>query len=136
MHVAARLGLTARGLIYLLLGALTFAVALGGRRSDTDQRGALQALAAHPGGLILLWVIALGFVGYALWRFAEAAFGVAGAGDRAGPRLQSFARGVVYALLAATGFSVIAGRRGSQAGQSRELSARVMSHTGGRLLVG
>lgn len=135
MELAARLGLTARGVLYLLLGVLVFALALGDKQSETDQRGALQALSSHTGGAILLLLIALGFAGYALWRFTEAAFGAAGDGKRAGPRVQSLFRGLAYTFLAGTAFAVLSGRNRSQGAQSSELSARVMSHDGGRLLV-
>lgn len=135
MEVAARVGLTARGLIYLLLGALVFALALGEKRSETDQRGALQELVQHSGGEILLIAIAIGFICYALWRYAEAAFGAAGDGKKAGPRLKSLARGIAYTSLAITAFTVLAGRQQSQSKQQRELSARVMEHSGGRVLV-
>jgi hypothetical protein len=84
----------------------------------------------------MLGVIAIGLAGYSVWRLAEAAFGVAGDGDRAGPRLLSLGRAIIYAFLAATAFSVIAGGRENQAERSRDLSARVMTHSGGRLLVG
>jgi hypothetical protein len=136
MEAIARLGLTARGLIYLLLAALVLALAFGRTRSDADQRGALQELSSHTGGAALIFVIAVGFCAYALWRFAEAAFGAAGEGTKAGPRLQSLARAVGYTFLAVTAFTVFAGRHQSQAKQSSELSARVMTHGGGRLLVG
>jgi hypothetical protein len=136
MEVLARLGLLARALIYLLLGGLTFAIAFGARRSEADQRGAFQELATNAGGLLVLWVIAIGLVGYSLWRLAEAAFGVAGEGKRTGPRLQSLGRAIIYAFLAASAFSVIAGRHENQAERSQDLSARVMAHSGGRLLVG
>ena len=136
MEAAARAGLTARALIYLLIGVLVIAIAAGHKRTEADQRGAMQAVSTHTGGAVLILLIAIGLAGYALWRFAEAAFGVAGEGNKAGPRLQSFARGLIYGFFAVTAFTVFAGRQQSQAVQSTDLSARVMRHDGGRLLVG
>lgn len=136
MEAAARAGLTARGTIYLLLGVLTAAVAFGKARSEADQRGALTMVADKPGGAVLIWAVAVGFVGYALWRFAEAALGPSGPARGIGTRLQSLVRGLVYTGLAITAFGVIAGAHTSQAGTSQELSARIMRHTGGRFLVG
>lgn len=135
MEVAARLGLTARALIYLLIAILTLVVALSRKRPETDQRGALQALTTHTGGAALLLLIAIGFATYALWRFAEAAFGAAGDGEKKGARLKSLARGVSYTVLSVTAFAVLAGRHSSQAGQSEQLSARIMKDTGGQVLV-
>ncbi len=136
MEVAARLGLGARAVIYLLIGVLTLVLAFGRSRPETDQRGALQALTAQPGGAALLFVIGVGLAGYALWRLTEAVVGTAGDGKKAGPRLKSLARSVAYTVLAVTAFEVLAGRHSSQAAQSSGMSARLMAHSGGRLLLG
>lgn len=136
MEAAARLGLTARGLIYLMIGFLVLSVAFGGKRREADQRGAMQEIATHPGGADLILIIALGLAGYALWRFAEAAYGAAGEGKKTGPRVQSLVRGLVYTSLAASAFAVFAGRHQSQAKQSSDVTAKVMAHSGGRVLVG
>ncbi|HJY03936.1 MAG TPA: DUF1206 domain-containing protein, partial [Streptosporangiaceae bacterium] len=96
MHVLARAGLTARGVIYILLGWVAILVAVGHSAREADQEGALQLLAGKPYGLVSLWLLGIGFVAYALWRFSEAAFGVAGEGNGAGPRLKSLGRGIVY----------------------------------------
>lgn len=137
MTVLARWGLAARATIYLLVGVLALALAGGSRRQETDQRGALQALAGHTGGTVLVWLLAFGLAGYALWRFSEAAFGTVGEGRKVGPRIQSFARGCIYAFFAVGAFRIVLGARsGSQAGQQEVWTARAMHHTGGRWAVG
>ena len=93
LNPAARLGLTARAFVYLVIGVLAILVAAGHSTAETDQWGAMQQLNRGTAGHLLLWVVALGLAGYSLWRFSEAAFGVAGEGRKAGPRLKSF-RGV------------------------------------------
>ena len=93
----ARAGLTARGVLYILIGWVAILVALGQTSRQADQQGALQLLAGKPYGLVSLWLLAIGFAGYALWRLSEAAFGVTGEGNGAGPRLKSLVRAVVYA---------------------------------------
>lgn len=131
----ARIGLTARGLVYLVMGWLALLVAMGGR-AHIDQRGALTEVLAQPFGAALLWLMALGFAAYALWRFSEAVFGVTGEGAGAGPRLKSLARGLAYTVLAFSAVSLLNGARGTQAGQQGHLAATVMQQTGGRWLVG
>ena len=131
----ARIGLTARGCVYLIMGLLAVLLALGGHQ-HVDQRGALTELIAQPFGSLLVFLLALGFAAYAVWRFSEALFGVPGEGDKAGPRVKSFARGLAYAVLAVTALSVLQGARSTQAGQQGHLARDVMSHTGGRWLVG
>jgi hypothetical protein len=135
-HALARAGLTARGIIYILIGWVAILVALGHGRHEADQQGALQLLAGKPYGTVSLWLLGIGFAAYALWRLSEAAYGVAGEGNGAGPRLKSLGRAVIYAGFAYLTFEVLAGRQGSQARQQQDVTARVMQHPGGRWLVG
>lgn len=137
MKWLAHLGLAARATVYLLIGWLALLLASGKPRGPADQRGALQEVARHSGGTILLWVIALGLAGYALWRFSEAAFGVVGEGDKKGPRVQSFVRGCIYTFFAYGALNTaLHARQQSQAHQQQAFTARVMTHTGGRWAVG
>ena len=135
-HVVARAGLTARGVIYILVGWVAALVALGQSSREADQQGALQLLAGKSYGLVLLWLLALGFAAYALWRLSEAAFGAAGEQRGAGPRVKSLARAVVYAGFSYLTFTVIAGHARSQAGRQEDVTATAMQHAGGRVLVG
>ena len=135
-HVLARAGLTARGVIYILIGWVAVLVALGHRSHEADQQGALQLLAGQPYGAASLWLLGIGFAAYAWWRLSEAAYGVAGEGSGAGPRLKSLARAVIYASLAYLTFRVISGAQGSQSRQEQDITAKIMQHPGGRWLVG
>ncbi len=137
MKRLARLGLAARATVYLLIGWLAYLLARQKHGSETDQRGALQELARHNGGKLLLWMILIGLVCYALWRFSEAAFGVVGDGKKTGPRLQSFFRGCIYLFLAFSGFAIATNSgSSSQAGQQASWTAKVMQWPGGRIAVG
>src|SRR5207344_2969043 len=120
----ARAGLTARGVIYILIGWVAILVALGQTSRHLDQQGALQLLAGQPYGLVSLWLLGIGFAGYALWRLSEAAFGVTGDGNGAGPRLKSLVRAVIYAGFSYLTFQVISGKHGSQARKEQDLTAR------------
>src|ERR1700758_5184673 len=136
VHALARAGLVARGVIYVLIGWVAILVAVGQSSREADQEGALQLLAGKPYGTVSLWLLGIGFVGYALWRLSEAAFGVAGEGNGAGPRLKSLIRAVVYSFLAALTFKVIAGSAGNQTHKQQDITASVMHHSGGQWLVG
>jgi Domain of Unknown Function (DUF1206) len=137
MAVLARWGLAARATLYLLIGILAVALAAGSRRGETDQRGAFQELTRHSGGTLLLWVIAIGLAGYALWRLSEAVFGVVGEGKKAGPRLQSLARAIIYGFFAVSAFKIVThAGASSQAGQQELWTAKAMQHQGGRWVVG
>jgi hypothetical protein len=133
----ARAGLTARGVLYILIGWVAILVAFGQTSgSQANQQGALQLLARQPYGLVSLWLLGIGFAGYALWRLSEAAFGVTGEGNGAGPRLKSLVRGLVYAFFAYLTFQIIAGTAGNQSKKQQDLTAKVMHHPGGQVLVG
>jgi hypothetical protein len=89
----------------------------------------------------VLWLLVVGFAGLALWRFSEVAFGAAGPdGNEAGERLKSLARGLLYSFFFVSTLQLVTGTSSSATAngntQSRDLTARVMTHTGGRLLVG
>jgi hypothetical protein len=132
----ARAGLTARGVLYILIGWVAILVALGNSSHQADQQGALQLLAAQPFGKVLLWLVGIGFAGYALWRLSEAAFGVPGEGNGAGPRLKSLGRAIAYAFFAVLTFKVIVGKAGNTTSKQQDVTASVMHHAGGRWLIG
>jgi hypothetical protein len=136
VRVLARAGLTARAVIYILIGWIALLVALGQSTREADQQGALQLLASKPYGLVSLWLLAIGFAAYALWRLSEAAFGVTGEGNGAGPRLKSLGRGVVYGGFVYLTVKVITRSRGSQSRQQQDMTAQAMQHPAGRWLVG
>jgi hypothetical protein len=137
MSALARFGLAARGFVYLVIGWLTLQIALGHHTSQANQSGAVAEVARHSFGRVLLWLLGAGFAAYAIWRLSQAAFGTAAEGSKAGPRLKSLARGIVYAAFAVSTFSFIAGTAGGgQRQQQVTVTARVMRQSLGRWVVG
>ncbi|MFG3390034.1 DUF1206 domain-containing protein [Streptomyces rochei] len=136
---AARAGLAARGVIYLLVGVLALQIAFGIGNREADRGGALAELADKPFGAVLLWALGAGLVGMALWRLSEALFGATGKdGHTAKKRLPAAARCVFYAFVA---YSVLAFAAGSGGGgssdrQSRDVTAKVMEMPAGQWIVG
>src|SRR3954452_8235708 len=103
-----RLGLTARGVVYCLVGLLAVQVATGHRRKE-NKDGALEALARQPLGKVLLVALAVGFAGYAAWRLTKAAVGAGEGGKRRGDdapglakRIGNLTAGLIYVSLFAT----------------------------------
>jgi Domain of Unknown Function (DUF1206) len=134
----ARGGLVARGAMYLLIGVLAVQIAFGSSGKQADTSGALRAVAMHPGGIVVLWLLVVGYAGLAIWRFAEVAYGQAGPGGRkAAKRLGSLARAVLYAFICGSVVSFILGTGGKTSGntQSKDATATLMTHSGGRWLV-
>ena len=131
----ARLGLTARGTVYIVMGLLTLSVANGDPK-EVDQYGALREVLHQPFGTFLVIVLAIGFAAYSLWRFSEALFGVTGDPGSTFARFVSAFRGLIYAFLTFTAFAVLRGSQDSQAEKQRGYAAEVMSQSGGRWVVG
>lgn len=137
MDRLARLGLAARAFVYLVIGWLALQIALGHRTQQANQRGALADIAQHSLGVVLLWILAIGFAAYAVWRLSAAAFGTGVDGAKVSARLKSLVRGVVYAGFAVSTVAFVVGSsRQGQAQQQQSMTARLMRHTLGQWLVG
>ncbi|PIM69149.1 hypothetical protein CTU88_28635 [Streptomyces sp. JV178] len=141
---AARAGLTARGVIYLLVGALALQIAFGEGGQQADRQGALEEISEKPLGSVLLWALGIGVVGMALWRLSEAVFGAAGPdGRKWTKRLASAARFVFYTFVAYSVLTFAAGPGGGSGGgggssdeQSKDVTARALALPAGQWLVG
>lgn len=136
----ARLGFAARGLVYVLVGWFALDAARSGG-TPGDNREALETLAGSDIGRLLLGLVALGLVGYALWRLTEAAFDPEGLGrdakgvaKRAGFALS----GIVHLGLALFAARLALAERAGQSGDTNaeQSSAMLMAQPGGVWLVG
>lgn len=135
-----RAGLAARGVIYVLVGTLAAQIAdgrSGGKQAD--RQGALQTVANTPGGTVLLWLLAVGLAGLALWQFSEAVWGQSAPdGRKATTRLASLARGLFYSVMCAStvAFVIGAGGPGSSDKKSQGWTDKAMHDLpGGRWIV-
>ncbi|ETX16650.1 membrane protein [Roseivivax halodurans JCM 10272] len=111
-----RAGYSARALVYTVVGGLALTAAIKGGGGTEGTTDALSNLKSAPFGTVLLWVIAIGLVCYAVWRFIAAAYDLERRGDD-GSGL--FARGgliVTGAIHAALGVSVATLAMGSSSG--------------------
>lgn len=134
----ARAGIVARGVTYLLVGYIAVRIALG-KGGSADRQGALQTVAATPGGTVILWLLAVGFAGLALWHFTEAVKGQAGPeGRKARKRLTALARGAFYVAVCSStvAFVVGTGGPGSSDRKSEDMTGTAMHDVpAGRWLV-
>lgn len=134
---AARLGLAARGLVYALIGLLAMQVAFGRHGKEADREGALAAIAARPFGAVVLWLVALGFLGIVMWRLVEAITGPAGSEDTKkawGKRALSAFKAALYLSFAVSAAHAAMGSSGGKGAVG--WTAQIMKMTGGRLLIG
>lgn len=134
VELLGRFGLVCRGVVWGVIGLLALQVASGGDEgTQADRNGALRAIAERPLGEPLLVLLALGFLGYALWRLLEGLVGhrdVDEGRKRWGKRIVSFSRTALY-----LGFAFSTARfliQGSKQDQTQSLTARVLSAPGGQ----
>jgi hypothetical protein len=131
----ARLGYAASGLIHLLIAYVALRVAWkGGGGGTADQSGALTQLRQAPGGGLVLWLCVAGFVLLAVWQLSEAVTG--GLGGETSDRVKAGAKFVVYLALAWTALKFATGSSSSSRQQTKDFTAELLQHSGGRLLVG
>jgi hypothetical protein len=144
--VLARVGLVAKGASFVLVGALAVKLAVGHGGKATSRQGALETLAQHSFGKIVLILLAAGFGAYALWRFVQAfaeredpSDGEAeGEAKKWAKRAGYVGRGLIYAGLAYTAVKILvgAGSGGSQNQQAHKTAAEILSWPGGTWIVG
>src|SRR5687768_7964445 len=67
-----RFGLAAKGVVYLIVGALAIQAAFGSGGEVTDQDGAFRAVLRQPFGGVLLGILAAGLFAYMVWRIVQA----------------------------------------------------------------
>ncbi|MCT9622163.1 DUF1206 domain-containing protein [Curtobacterium sp. C2H10] len=137
-ELTARAGFVGSGIVHLLIGYLAILLGVGNASSgsETDQSGALQQLAAVPGGVVLLWVMAVGCAALTIRLVLEAVVGGRTDSARAwGNRLKNVGKAVVYGLIAYSAASYAVGAGTSSSGSSRSAAAKALATPGGVFLL-
>lgn len=130
----AKLGYAVSGLLHLLIAYIALKVAWSSGGGSADQSGALATLASSSGGPLILWVTVVGFALLAVWQLTEAITGAHGA--ELADRVKALGKLVAYAALTWTALTFATGSSTSSGDQTKDFTASLMGHTGGRLLVG
>ncbi|EHJ92055.1 hypothetical protein KUC_2000 [Vreelandella boliviensis LC1] len=138
----ARMGYASRGIVYVLVGSLAALAAFGQGGQTEGSRGALEHVLTAPFGKVLLAIMAIGLVGYAMWRTIQAVKdadhhgnGAQGLAIRAG-LLASAITHTLLAFFAATLIFQFAGSSGDSGGGSQGVASWLMQQPFGRWLVG
>ncbi len=131
-----RLGFAARGLVYLLIGSL----ALSAKSSDNGPEGVFNWLQDVPLGVPLLYVAALGLLGYALYRLSSVLFDIENYGTSGRGLVHRIGHGasaVAHFALAGTAFQFAKGHKQSASGGGTEQAASaLLSFPFGSLVLG
>ncbi len=137
MERLARLGYATEGAVYALIGLLAAGAAFGTGGRATGQRGTLEVVAGRPFGSVFLGLIAVGFLGYALWRSVQAIADPDREGTDVkalGKRLGYGASALVYAGLALSAAGLSLGTA-SGGGTPDDWTALLLSWPLGQVLV-
>lgn len=128
--VVPRLGLLAIGLVYVSIGFLAARVAvLGARDRVAGVPGALRYILGRPYGEPVVWFVALGLLGFGVWRLSRAASRRA----RTLSRFSDIASGLGHVALAWMAFRVLLRVRGSDSRAARLGIGWLIGHPAGRL---
>jgi hypothetical protein len=140
MELLARFGFGARGLVYVVVGALAALAAVGEGGGTGGSKSALGTLMRQPFGAWIVAGLGLGLAAFALWRVVEAVTDA----DRRGSEPKGLAirgahlvSGVAYAGLAIAAGGMALGRRGvgSEDAAARSWTGWLLSQPFGRWLV-
>lgn len=140
MDVLTRWGYAVKGFLYVAIGFIAVAGALGKSITPADQLGAIVSFSKLPYAFILLWAILIGLVSYSLWGLIRAILDpfhkgsdVKGLLMRGGYLLSA----ITYASFIIPTYHLITGTWGG-AGSSAtvKLASEIMSLPLGRWLVG
>jgi hypothetical protein len=138
----ARLGYAAKGIVFIVIGALAARLAAGTGGTTTDQRGALRVIGEGPFGTMALLVIGVGLLGYMAWRIVSAITDAERRGDEPASvalRIAQAGRGVAYGLLGVQTLRALAQRGGGPEGgggaQAQHWTSRLLELPFGRVLV-
>jgi hypothetical protein len=135
----ARFGFVARGVVYLVVGALATMAALGiDEGATTDGKGALVTVFAQPLGTTLLALLTVGLFGYAAFLAADAILDA----DRRGATLKAivvrvglFGAALAHAALAIFAAKLLLGEGAERGDRIAEWTGRAFGLPFGRLLV-
>jgi hypothetical protein len=134
----ARIGFASKAAVYVTIGVLAMMLALGKGNATTDTRGAIHFLEQLPFGSPMLAFIALGMVGYALWRVLQGLLDLDDKGRDLKGRAVRFGfvcSGLVYASLALYTVRDLFGSA-SRGNTQKDASAQILSNPGGTWILG
>ena len=137
-----RCGHVAIGVVYVTIGVLAAQTAFSSGGDTTDSHGALGWIVQAAFGRVILAALALGFAGYATWRFTQAVRDTES--KRTTPtgvlnRLVYALIGATYGVLALSAFDLALGHaasaRGSGDAAARDWTAWLLAQPFGQVLV-
>ncbi|MCC9137358.1 DUF1206 domain-containing protein [Pontibacter silvestris] len=139
----AKTGLTAKGVVYCLVGVLAFMAAFeinGNSTEEASREGVFRLILQQPFGKALLAIVALGLFCYTIWRFIQGFIDTEHQGHDTkgvGKRIRYIFSGLVYGSLAFLSAKMVLGSGGNSGGSSQQtLASKLLQQPFGQWLVG
>lgn len=138
INTIARLGLSAKGVVYSVIGLLIILAVLNGRSGsakEADKGGVFQFIEHLPAGKILLAIVVIGLISYTVWRFIQA-FKRSEEETSTGKRLRYISSGIVYGAFSFYGIKFLNGSSSGGESGNKEAAKKVLEFDGGEWLLG
>ncbi len=142
-----RAGWFAKGVVYVIAGTLALSVATkasGWSKSpstgnqEASPTGAIKTVAGSGGGVLLLWLLAIGMLLYAAWRVVSALLPGGHDAKARVHRIGYLASAVIYTTFAISAIALARRTQTDPNGNKKvtDITASMMTHTAGRLAIG
>jgi hypothetical protein len=136
----ARFGIIAKGIVYCLIGFLTFMAALDLGGGKANKSVAFQVIYAQPLGKILLIIIAFGLFGYVTWRFFQSVYDIDYNGNDINARFTRIGyafSAIIYLGLAIYALKLSLNGPPSEGNDSQQfIISKVLSYSSGKWVIG
>lgn len=136
LEMLVRLGFLSRAVLYTVLGLIALG-AIGEISEGTE--GIFQTVDSSPGGTGLMWVLVIGLLAYALFRFSSPAFDIEHKGNDAkgwAQRIGHGASGIGHLALAWTAYKFATGDAAADSGGASDAAQGVLSFELGGVVIG
>lgn len=138
VETLARLGYAAKGVVYAAVGVLSLQAAFSVEQI-AGSRGALLEIAQEPFGRFLLGLIAIGLLGYVVWRIVQAVMDPENKGSDAEgmmKRIGYASSALIYGMLAFFAARVALGSSSGGGGNRQTWTAELLSQSWGQWALG
>ena len=135
----AKAGLTAKGIVYVLLGVLAMMAAFewGGQSAGkADKSGVFDLLKDSSAGSWILPILGLGLACYSAWRMVQVYQSVKGGGKKKWKGLRYFFSGLIYFSLAVSAVRYGLQSRSGGENTQQQLASELLSKPFGQWMVG
>lgn len=126
----ARLGFVVTGILHLMIGWIALKIAMGMGGGEASNSGAMQEIAATPGGQIFLWVMTASLLALGLWRLSSIAVE-----RETKAKVKAGILGIVYLVLGLSTLGFARGNTSSDGQKASSLTSQILNFPGGKALI-